>query len=228
VIVVPRERFQEDLDGLRGQVLELGEAVEKQVADGLRALDTDDKELARAVVDGDDAINDRYLELESDCIHLFALQQPVAGDLRIVASSFKILTDLERIGDLATNFGKYTITESHASPPDDEVIEIGWDALEMVVLALDAYENDDVERCYDVARRDDHVDALCQHASEEVVRDLIGREWEAGDAWGVEHLLDDVARLLLTIRDIERVGDHAVNIAARTLYLIDQDSTLLY
>ena len=75
--------------------------------------------------------------------------------------------------------------------------------------------------------RDDDLDVLCQRASQRVARDLIEREVADGDSWAVERLLDDVSRLLLTIRDLERVGDHAVNIAARSLYMIESDPTLV-
>lgn len=225
---VPRESYQEDLEALRGAVVELGEDVMAQVGMGLTALERGDVDLARSVIEGDDPINERYLELEADCIDLFALQQPVASDLRFVASSFKILTDLERVGDLATNFGKYALAEAREPRPDLDVVRIGRDAGEMIQDALVAYDTENVEACREIAHRDDHIDALCQHASGAVVRDLIEREADGGEAWEVERLMDDVSRLLLTIRDVERVGDHAVNVAARTLYMVDHDPELLY
>ena len=224
---VARESYQADLGALQTAVLELGDDVLAQVDDGLEALERGDADLAREVIEGDDAVNDRYLDLEADCIDLFALQQPVASDLRFVASSFKILTDLERVGDLATNFGQYALADAREPRADIDVVHIGRDARTMVAEALAAYETEDRDRCFEIAARDDEVDALCQQASERVVRDLLEREAEV-DSWALERVMDDVSRLLLSLRDVERVGDHAVNIAARTLYLIDQDSSLLY
>jgi len=92
---------------------------------------------------------------------------------------------------------------------------------------MTAYRTDDAEVCRAIADHDDELDALCQRASERVVRDLIEREVDTGDSWAVEELMDDVSRLLLVVRDLERVGDHAVNIAARTLYMVDSDPELV-
>jgi len=227
VIAVPRDRYRAELDDLRDAVVTLGEDVLAQLETGLAALESGDPELAREVIEGDDAINEAYLAVESDCIDLFALQQPVASDLRFVAASFKILTDIERIGDLATNFGRYALSEPGASPPEVDVVAIGREAREMVEEALTAYRTSDVELSREIHARDDRIDALCQRASERVVRDLVERE-ASDDSWGVERLLDDVSRLLLTVRDVERVADHAVNVAARTLYMVEHDSELLY
>ncbi|MUV59911.1 phosphate signaling complex protein PhoU [Halobacterium sp. CBA1126] len=224
---MPREEFQRSLEDLRDGVREMGDLVLARVDDGLDALETADDKFARSVVHGDDEVNDRYLALEGDCIDLFALQQPVAGDLRLVAASFKILTDLERVGDLATNFGRYALATEDARHVDVDVVDVGRDARELVADALDAYAAGDAAACREVAARDDDVDALCQAASERVVRDLIERE--AGeDPWRTEALMDDVSRLLLTIRDVERVADHGVNVAARTLYAVESDPELVY
>jgi phosphate transport system protein len=227
VITLPREEFQQSLDDLRASVSEMGDLVWGRLDDGLDALEHGDDDLARAVIRGDDEVNERYLALESECIDLFALQQPVAGDLRFVAASFKILTDLERVGDLATNFGRYALATDDARRVDVDVVDVGRDARDLVADALDAYADSDTDACYDISERDDDIDALCQAASERVVRDLI--EHEAGDdPWQTEALMDDVSRLLLTIRDVERVADHAVNVAARTLYAVESDPELVY
>ena len=226
MIVVAREQYQAALDELRAAVVALGEMAIDQLEDGLRALETGDDELAREVIDGDGAINDRYLAIEDECIDLLALQQPVASDLRFVAASFKICTDLERVGDLATNLGEYALsTDGNAGEPD--VQAIGEDARDQLRAALDAYQRGDAAACRTVAARDDDLDALCQRMNERVVRDLLERE-VGDDAWASERVLDDVSRVLLTLRDLERVGDHAVNVAARSLYMLESDSELLY
>lgn len=225
---MPRENYQNQLDDLRSAIVALGEDVLDQLDQGLTALEDGDAALAASVIEGDESINERYLQLEADCIDLFALQQPVASDLRLVASSFKILTDLERIGDLATNFAEYAQADPREAEVTVDVTRIGREAGDMVDEALAAYATEDIDRCYEVEQRDDEIDTSCQHASEQIVRDLIGREHAVDDSWTVERLLDDVSILLLTIRDVERVGDHAVNIAARTLYMIEQDADLIY
>ena len=225
---MPRHEYQESLEELRLDVQQLGELVLKRLDQSLSALEHTDTETAKSVIEGDEEINQRYLELESTCIDLFALQQPVASDLRFVAASFKILTDIERIGDLATNIGRYTLSAKQESVSDVALYDIGAAAHELVADSLDAYVTEDVELCYRVAERDDEIDSLCHSASERVVRDLIEREATGEDPWSVEQMLDDVSIVLLTIRDLERVADHGVNIAARTLYLVESDPELIY
>ena len=225
---MPRREYQESLEKLRSDVQQLGELVLKRLDRSLSALEHTDTEAAKSVIAGDDEINQRYLELESTCIDLFALQQPVASDLRFIAASFKILTDLERIGDLAANLGRYALSAKQESVSDVALCDIGAAAHELVADSLDAYMTEDVELCYRVAECDEEIDSLCHSANERVVRDLIEREATGEDPWSVEQVLDDVSIVLLTIRDLERVADHGVNIAARTLYLVESDPELIY
>jgi phosphate transport system protein len=224
---MPREQYQDRLEGLREDVLYMSEVVLERLRMGLDALQAKDEDLAWEVIEGDDEVNDLYLELEGECIDLLALQQPVAGDLRFIAASFKIITDLERIADLATNLGDYTLDAEQDVYPDVDVQEVGEEVSGMVERAMTAYADQDPEACYAIAEYDERVDELCERASEAVARDLIEREDVEDDA-EVERLMRDVHRLLLTIRDLERVGDHAVNIAARTLYMVENDDDLLY
>ena len=223
-----RKEFQEQLQELRENVLYMSEVVIDRVRMGLRALESKDETLAREVIEGDHEINELYLDLEQDCIDLFALQQPVAGDLRFIAASFKIITDLERVADLATNLGDYTLAAERDRYPDVDVQGVGDAVLEMVDDATTAYADGDVEACFAIDERDDEVDARCEAASEAVVRDLIETEIETGAGEEIEALMSEVSRLLLTIRDLERIGDHAVNVAARTVYMVENDDELIY
>jgi phosphate transport system protein len=225
---MPRRTYQESLEDLRLDVQQMGTLVLERLDQGLSALEHNDSDLAEHVIEGDHEVNQRYLDLESTCIDLFALQQPVASDLRFIAASFKILTDLERIGDLATNLGHYTLAEGREPAPNVALSDIGSDAHALVADALEAYVTEDSELCRRVAERDDEIDALCHSASERVVRELIETETTDGDPWSVEQVMDDVSILLLTIRDLERVADHGVNIAARTLYLVESTPELIY
>ena len=222
-----RDEYQQSLADLRADVLSMGELVQGRLDRALTALSTVDEAEARAVAGADDAVDRQYLDLESRCIQLFARQQPVASDLRFVASSFKILTDLERVGDLAVNLAQYTLAADRKRFEEVDLSAIGALAREMLDDAMVAYRTDDPDLCRSIADRDDELDTLCQRASERVVRDLIEREVDEGDSWAVEELLDDVSRLLLIVRDLERVGDHAVNIAARTLYMVESDPELV-
>jgi phosphate transport system protein len=222
-----RQRFQDRLDDLRRSVLDMAAFVRDRLELAIGALESGDEAAARKVLEGDDDVNDRYLATEAACIDVFALEQPVASDLRLVAASFKIITDLERIGDLAVNLAGHAIDPGTDLDAVIDVAELGRMALSRVEAAIEAYREMDVWRCHEIADRDDELDRLCEHAGEAVVRDLIdrGRGDGAGD---VKPVIDAATRLLLLIRDLERVGDHAVNVAARTLYVAENDESLLY
>jgi len=222
-----RDGYQERLDELREDVLYMSELVTDRLQTGLDALQAKDEDLAWDVIDGDHEVNQLYLDLEQECIDLIALQQPVAGDLRFITSSFKIITDLERIGDLATNLGDYTLDAERDLYPEVDINAIGDATIGMIEDAMEAYADQDPEACYEIAEYDDEVDAMCTAASETVARDLIERQ-DIDDEERIQQTMQDVYRLLLTIRDLERVGDHAVNIAARTLYMVESDDDLLY
>lgn len=220
-----RNSFEEQLTDLQTDVLDLGETVLDRLRQAVDALEEGDREQARYVLEHDHEVNERYLALEIDCIDIFTLQQPVATDLRVVAASFKILTDLERIADLAVNIGDYTIAAERDVFPDVDVQRIGAETLSMLEDAMAAYDEGNAERCWEIARRDDEVDGMCEAASEAIVRDLITSEEMPEEE--VEAMMPEVRRLLLTVRDLERIGDHAVNVAARTLYMIENDDELL-
>ncbi|WP_410766713.1 phosphate signaling complex protein PhoU [Haloferax sp. DFSO60] len=224
-----RQSYQKSLQELREDVLYLSELVAERVRGALAALEDKDVQKAQEIIEGDHEINRIYLDLEKDCIDLIALQQPVASDLRFIASSFKIITDLERIGDLATNLAQYAIDAEGDLYTEVDIQRIGDAALDMVDQAMDAYDTKDSDLCFSVAEHDDELDDMCDTASETIVRDIMTSDDFEGDGdIDVEEFLVDVRRLLLTVRDLERVGDHAVNIAARTLYMLDNDDSLLF
>ncbi|MFP4530121.1 MAG: phosphate signaling complex protein PhoU [Halodesulfurarchaeum sp.] len=224
-----RESYQDQLDQLRSDVLYMGELVGDRLRTALSAMESKDDEAAMGVIHGDQEINELYLELEGECVDLLALQQPVASDLRFIAASFKIITDLERIGDLATNLADYSLDADRDVFPEVDIQSIGDETLEMLDEAMVAFDAEDTEACLEISEWDDEIDEQCMRASEAVVRDLMERniDHETDDA-EIEHLMNDVSRLLLTIRDLERVGDHATNIAARTLYMSEGDDQLIY
>ena len=224
---MPRNEYQSQLAELRADVLDMSKTVAERLEMGLKALETNDHDLAQQVIEGDTEINKQYLALEKQCTDLIALQQPVAGDLRFIAASFKIITDLERIADLATNLGEYATEGETSICPEIDLQELGAVTLEMLDDAMDAYADDDRELCYTVDDRDDDLDYLCEVASDTVVRELIESEQMESDE-DIEQFMEDVSRFLLTIRDIERIGDHSVNIAARALYMIDNNDELIY
>jgi phosphate transport system protein len=222
---MPRRPIEDEIAALRAGVLDLGETVVTRLRRAVRALEDHDRSEGRYVLEHDHEVNDRYLELERDCINIFTLQQPVATDLRTVAASFKILTDLERVGDLAMNLGGYVTGMRREFVPRADLVNIGHIVADQLEDALAAYEESDPEACHAVADRDDEVDGLCERVADLLVRDLVERDPDEGE---MEGLLNEVFQVLLTLRELERVGDHAVNVAARTLYMVDSDDALLY
>jgi len=220
-----RDGYQGRLDGLRDDVSKMGELVVGRLRTALEALEKKDIKKARRVVEGDDEVNELYLEIEKECVDLIALQQPVAGDLRLVAVSFKIITDLERVGDLAVNIAGYALEAERSRFSEIDVQEIGAFAVSMVEDAVHAYEEEDVDACRGIAESDDVLDARCEGASERIIRGLMdGVKRDETEA----ELMQDATRLLLTVRDLERVGDHGVNIAGRTLYMVKNDDELIW
>jgi phosphate transport system protein len=225
---MPRERYQGRLAELRSETAFVGELVVEALREGLDALDRRDPAPDRPVADRAAEIRRRCLELERECIDLFALQQPVATDLRVVAATYKLLTDLERAGGLAANLESHAAAAEHELPPAVDVRRIGAVVVEMLTDALDAYAEGETATCWDVAHRDDEVEAACEAAAEAVVRELVRAGPEAADdSPSLSALLPEGRRLLSTLRDLERVGDHAVAVAARTRYLIEGDDVLV-
>jgi phosphate transport system protein len=224
---VPRKTYQRRLEALREAVLEMSALVCDRYELAIEAAIDGDETLGRRVVDGDDDVNERYLRIEDECVALHALQQPVASDLRLVTASFKIITDLERVGDLATNLAAYG--SDGGLHPAMEFRGLAESAGDMLADAMAAYETGDVDACYRIAARDEDLDERCRRASQAVLRHLI--ETDRARDHSSEALaegLDAVSNGLLAVRDVERVGDHAVNVAARTLYMIENDDELLY
>ncbi|MFC4357330.1 phosphate signaling complex protein PhoU [Halobium salinum] len=220
---MPRRDYQDQLDALRQDICDLGDDVADRLAVTLACYEREDTTAASAVRDGDGEINQRYLDLESDCIDLVALQQPVAGDLRLVTASFKILTDIERVGDIATNLAAYA-EDAPFGYAELNLVDLGLVAHEMFERAVTAYANGDVEACREIAARDEELDAMCTEVTDRVIRGLATASGRAD----IERAAEDVESVLMTVRDVERVGDHAVNVAARTLYMVENDDELLF
>ena len=227
---MPRNHYQRRLEALREAVLEMSALVGDRYELAVEAAIDGDETLGRRVIDGDDDVNERYLRIEDECVALHALQQPVASDLRLVTASFKIITDLERVGDLATNLAAYGSNDG--LHPAMEFRGLAESAGDMLADAMAAYETGDVDACYRIAARDEDLDERCRRASQAVLRHLVetdrARDARDHSSEALAEGLDTVSSGLLAVRDVERVGDHAVNVAARTLYMIENDDELLY
>lgn len=208
--------YEQQLAQLRAAVLEMGGLVEDQIAQAVRALTDRDPALARATIDRDHTVNRYDVEVDDLCLKLLALHQPAARDLRLITTALKITTDLERIGDLAAHVAERALeldAEAPVEPKADSMIDLPLMAnlaRTMLHRALDAFVREDVELALDVCRSDDAIDKL--H----------GQLFRALLAFMVEDpsTIARTMRLLFVSKNLERVGDHATNIAEMVIFLV--------
>ncbi len=223
-----RKSYAEQLDDLRQDVLDMGANVHDRLLDAMEAMVEVDEVRADEIGKGDDEIDNTYVEIEKKCSDLLALQQPVASDLRLITASFKIITDLERIGDKVVNLTDYTKLLMERRILDEEDIrELGEFSSKMLDDALRYYEERDLEGAKELVDRDDRMDEMCEDSTSKILGHLIEKESETLTTEEATQLGQQVSTELLTIRDLERVADHATNIAARTIYLVSSTRELI-
>ena len=207
-----RVHFHEELEALELDMLGMGELVERAVGRSVSALVHHDDELSKEVVDGDDEVDNMYLSVEERTLHVLALQTPVATDLRLLSAILHTNLHLERIGDMAVNIAK--IAHSVLDLPSSQTImshlqEMGDIVRPMVRTSMEAFGRRDLELCLRLHEMDDPVDRLNLGMYKEVAA-------LAEDApslnWGL--------RMLLVARQLERVGDHAVDIGEQIGFLL--------
>jgi phosphate transport system protein len=208
--------LQRQFDRLKKHILQLGTLVEEQVEQAIRAVETRDIELADKVIAGDQAVDDGEVEIEEECLHTLALHQPVAFDLRYVVAVLKIDNDLERIGDLAVNIAeqaKFLATDIHIQDQPFDMIGMGRKVRHMLKRALDALVNVDPKLAEQVRQSDDEVDQI--HREMYISVEAAIRE--------NPHHLEQYINMLNISRQLERMGDHAVNIAEDVIYMARGD-----
>ena len=205
--------FHEELDALKQTLLAMGGLVEDQIRHAMQALVDRDDALASEVIERDRQVNAYDVEVDAQCVELLALHQPAAGDLRFITTAMKIVTDLERIGDQAVNIGQRVI-ELNREPqlkPYIDLPRMAERAQAMVKESLDAFVARDTELARRVRAEDDEVDAL----KEQIFRELLTFMME--DPRTVSRAI----RVILISRFMERVADHATNIAEMVIYLVE-------
>jgi phosphate transport system protein len=204
--------FQEELDQLKQRLLEMGGAAEERVRLAIQGLVERNPDLIDRVLAGDEAINTLHIEIDNRSFTLLALYQPMAADLRTIVAAVKINTDLERVGDLAVNIAEAARRYS-SHPPVKKLIDIprmAGIAQEMLRDALDAFVRRDVALAQDVLNEDDRLDAL----KTQIFRELL--TYMLQDPSTIEPALD----LILVSRHLERIGDHATNIAEDVIFIV--------
>lgn len=207
-----RERFTQKIHDVKQKVLKMGALVENIIDTSVTAMKTQDLDLARNVLKKDDEIDQLELEIEKDCMMLLALQQPLAKDLRTIASVLKIITDLERMGDNAVNIAE-VILEIGEEPILNSLKDIprmADIAQKMLKMSLDAFVNEDIALAQKAAERDEDVDRLY----ETVINDFLNIITEKRE------LTKQGTKLLFLGRYLERIADHSTNICERTIYMI--------
>ncbi|MBW3572210.1 MAG: phosphate signaling complex protein PhoU [Gemmatimonadetes bacterium] len=205
--------FHEELSRLKTQLLEMSGLAEELVDQAMRALRDRDAELAREVVRRDSELDAMEMVVDDMCIHLLALQQPMARDLRLITMAMKISNDLERVGDHAVNIAEAVghLAEAPVYLEFPEIEEMGRLSTEMLSDALDTFVRADPEGAREVCRRDDRVDAL----HESLFRILL------------THMMEDPRRigaamsLFLVSRNLERIADLATNVAEDVVFLVE-------
>jgi phosphate transport system protein len=204
--------FREELEALQDRLLEMGGLAEERVRAAVQGLVSREASMFDKVLHGDEPINQLHIEIDNRCFRLLALHQPMATDLRAIVAAVKINTDLERVGDLAVNIaeaGMRYVTH----PPVKKLIDIpqmGDIAQAMLRDALDAFVKRDTTLAHRVLNEDDRLDAL----KTQVFRELL--TYMLRDQGTVEPALD----LILVSRHLERIGDHATNIAEDVIFMV--------
>ncbi len=210
--MVERERFQKAMNMIQHDIIKMGGLVEESIGKALESLRNQDLEMAADVFKIDDLIDELELKIEDACIKLIATQQPTARDLRKVSSTFKITTNLERMGDYAGGIAKATLTIGREPliKPLIDIPRMAFLAQKMVKDVLDAYVREDEGLAKDIGSADDEVDSLHNQVFNELVLIMVKDPRNINQA----------AQLLLISRALERIADHATNIAERVVYVV--------
>jgi phosphate transport system protein len=204
--------FLEELEQLKARLLEMGGLAEDRLRLAVSGLVDRDLSTVERVLGGDTAINQLHIEIDDRCFKLLALHQPMAVDLRAIVSAVKINTDLERVGDLAVNIAE-AVRRYMQHPPVKELIDIPRMAViaqDMLRDALDAYVRRDTVLAHNVLDRDDELDALKTLVFRELLNHMLR------DPGTIEPSLD----LILISRHLERIGDHATNVAEDVIFMV--------
>ena len=204
--------FREELEALQGRLLEMGGLAEERVRAAVQGLVSREASLFGKVLHGDEPINQLHIEVDNRCFRLLALHQPMATDLRAIVAAVKINTDLERVGDLAVNIAE-AANRYVTHPPVKKLIDIpamGEIAQTMLRDALDSFVRRDTALAHQVLNQDDQLDGL----KTQVFRELL--TYMLTDPGTIEAGLD----LILVSRHLERIGDHATNIAEDVIFMV--------
>jgi phosphate transport system protein len=208
-----RHHFEEELQGLKNRLLNMAALVEERLHRAIVALVERDETKAQRIVDGDKEVNDLQIEIDDRCLTLLALQNPMASDLRLITAAMKINADLERVGDQAVNVAEQSLRLMRLPllKPLIDIPHMAEMAEGMVRDSLDAFVRKDADLARAVLERDDAVDDL----KDQLFRELL--TYMMADPSTIERAL----ALILISRSLERIADHATNIAEDVVFVIE-------
>jgi len=207
------KHFRKELENIKKRVLSLGAMAEDRVHLVINAIDAKDADIAEQIIKQDFEIDEIEVEIEEECLKVLALHQPVAVDLRFLTAVIKINNDLERIGDEAVNIAEHVDTIARHTTDDFhfDYSPMAEKAAQMLKQSLDALVNLEVDTAFKVVFMDDEVDRMQMDAFEKM---------KAAIQKHPEHV-DYLTSLLFISRHLERIADHATNIAEEVIYLIE-------
>lgn len=207
-----RERYMHQLKQLNDLLVQMGQMVEHAIELAINALNSQDVKKAKETISYDEEIDEMEKEIERLCLKLLLCQQPVAKDLRFISAALKMITDLERIGDHASDIGELVIYLSKCPQINnlDCLKKMATETTDMVIQSINAYVESDIERAKAVILHDDVVDALFLEEKNELIR-LIHQDVNNGE---------QATDLLMVAKYFERIGDHATNIAEWVIFSV--------
>ena len=211
-MVTGRRSFHEQLGDAELLIVEMAGIVLQQIDRTTRVLESRDEAVLDEIIDGDDAVDEHYLEIEQRILTLLATQAPVASDLRLVSGMLHINIHLERVADLCVNIAKFVklALDLPRSPAIvQELVEMGRQASKMVETSIQAFSKRDLDMALGLPRMDDRIDRL----NRDLLKEVAG--W-AGD----ERAIEWGSRMILASRMLERMGDHAVDIGEQIAFMI--------
>ena len=211
-LVDMRDYYNKQLSELEKMMCDMGQMIETAIEDAMTALLEKDQEKAKEIIQNDEKVDHQQKKIEDLCMQLLLSQQPVATDLRQISSAIKMVTDMERIGDHAADISEITLQLTQSGYPHDltEVKKMAKETTNMLKDSLDAYIEKNAQKAVKVIHQDDVVDDYFSRIKKEIIRQ-INDSSEGGE---------QEADLLMIIKYLERIGDHATNIAEWVLFYI--------
>ena len=214
-----RAKFDEQLNMLNQEMMHIGTMIEHSIQKAIEALVDQDVELAKPIMDSDVEIDREQKKIENLCFNLLMQQQPVARDLRVISAAMKMVTDMERIGDHASDISEMTIMMAKKPYTLDmgHIHKMAGETVLMLIQSIEAYVEKDMKKAKEVIAHDDIVDDLFDRNKQDLI-EMIHENPDCGE---------EAADMLMVAKYLERCGDHATNIAEWIIFSLDDKKQLL-